>query len=146
MVAQRMRDYELVMVLSPEAGDEEISAITDRVANFITEHSGTVTVKDNWGLRRLAYPIQRFREGNYVLNRFSVDPNSMVELGRILNASEQVLRHLITKIGDTSMTEEPVAASEEEVVVETEAAVEEDKTSDETATSEGDAAPDSEQV
>ena len=90
------------MVLNPQATDDEAEAIMKRVTSFITEHGGEVTEQENWGLRRLAYPIQQFQEGNYVLNRFTSDPQSVLELNRTLNASEDVLRHLVTKTTQSS--------------------------------------------
>jgi small subunit ribosomal protein S6 len=85
------------MVLNPQATDDEAEAIVERISNFITERGGTVTERENWGLRRLAYPIQRFQEGNYVLERFTSDPQSVVDLDRTLNASEDVIRHLVMR-------------------------------------------------
>ena len=98
MVSQRMRDYELVMVLSPEVDEENASAAIERVANFITERGGTVSEPDNWGVRRLAFPIRRYQEGNYVQRRFALDAKDVVELDRTLIASEDVLTHLVTKV------------------------------------------------
>ncbi len=98
MVAERTRDYELVMVLSPEAVEEEVAAAVERVTGFITERGGGVSNHEIWGLRRLAYPIKRFQEGNYILARFSIDAAQLRELERSLTASEDVLRHLITKV------------------------------------------------
>ena len=94
---QRVRDYELVMVLSPEADEDEISAALERVSNFITERDGSVSEQENWGVRRLAYPIKRFHEGGYVLMRFTLDANDVLELDRSLTAAEDVLRHLLTR-------------------------------------------------
>lgn len=98
MVAQRNRDYELVMVLNPEATEEEIAAKVDSVAGFITEHGGSIAEQANWGVRRLAYPIKRFHEGNYLLTQFTLDAKFAQELERTLIFSEDVLRHLITKV------------------------------------------------
>ncbi len=96
MTVQRLREYELVMILSPEASDDEIAASVELWANYITERGGSVSEQDVWGLRRLAYPIRRFVEGNYVLTRFEMDAAHVRELDRTMNASEDVLRHLVT--------------------------------------------------
>ena len=97
MVAQRMRDYELVMVLSPERDEQQVEDAAQRVADFVTGAGGTVSEEEYWGLRRLAYPINRFEEGSYVLTQFALAANEVLELDRMLKASEHVLRHLITK-------------------------------------------------
>ena len=98
MVAQRTRDYELVMVLKPEAQEDEIAATVDRVNEFISGRGGSVGDQENWGLRRLAYQIEKFQEGYYTLTRFAMDAKDVTELDRSLNASDDVLRHLVTKI------------------------------------------------
>ena len=98
MVISRVRDYELVMVLTPEASEDQATAIVERVANFIAENGGSVSEQQNWGVRRLAYPIRRFQEGNYVLTRFAMEAGDVLELDRTLKASEDVLRHLLTKV------------------------------------------------
>ena len=98
MVAQLARAYELVIVLSPEATEEEIAAAVERVDGLITENGGTVEDHDTWGLRKLAFPVQEFREGNYVLTRFALGPEAVLALGRALEASEEILRFLVTKV------------------------------------------------
>ena len=97
MVGERTRDYEVVMILSPEATEEEVATTVERVGSLITERGGTVSEPENWGVRRLAYPIQRFFEGKYVLTEFSMEAEHVLELELSLNATEIVLRHLVTK-------------------------------------------------
>ena len=72
-----MREYELVMVISPEVPDESVPATVDRVQQFIQERGGQVTKVDPWGRRRLAYRIRRHSEGNYVVAQFSLDPKAV---------------------------------------------------------------------
>ncbi len=98
MVSQRSRDYELVMILSPEANEEELTATVEKVSSFITERGGTAEDPDTWGLRRFAYPVEEFMEGNYVLTRFSLEASNVIELDRNLRASDDVLRFLLTKV------------------------------------------------
>ena len=98
MVSERSRDYELVMILSPEANEEELTATVERISNYITEHGGTAEEPDKWGLRRLAYPVEEFMEGNYVLTRFSLEASNVSEFDRSLASSDDVLRHLVTKV------------------------------------------------
>lgn len=92
-----MRDYELVMVLSPEVDEEGEAGIVERVTRFITERGGSLVNQEHWGTRRLAYPIQKFKEGKYVVTRFAFDPSSARELEANLKTSGQVLRHLLVK-------------------------------------------------
>ena len=96
MATQREREYELVVVLTPEAGEAEAAVSVDRVAGYIADRGGTVSVRESWGVRRLAYPIQNYREGNYFLMRFELDAGETRELDQTLQASQDVLRHLVT--------------------------------------------------
>ena len=77
---------------------EEAAAAVERVAEYITEHGGSVSEQEGWGVRRLAYPIRRYQEGNYMLTQFQLDSKDVGELDRRLNASQDVLTHLVTKV------------------------------------------------
>ena len=92
-----MRNYELVMVITPEADEEQATSTVENVSRFITEHGGTVSNQEKWGTKKLAYPIERFREGNYVLTEFTLEPTQTVELEASVKASTAVLRHLLVK-------------------------------------------------
>ena len=98
MTSQRTRDYELVMILSPEATESEASATARRVSELIADGGGAVSHQENWGARRLAYPIQRFIEGNYFVMRCVMEPSAANDLDKTLNAAQDVLRHLIFRL------------------------------------------------
>ncbi len=98
MTSQRTRDYELVMILSPEATESEASATARRVSELIADGGGAVSHQENWGARRLAYPIRRFIEGNYFVMRCVMEPRAANELDKTLNAAQDVLRHLIFRL------------------------------------------------
>ena len=95
---KQLRDYELIMIISPEVVEEKFDATIDSVSRFITEKGGTVSDVERWGKKRLAYPIERFMEGNYVLTRFSLEPALSKELEASLQISEEVLRHLLVNL------------------------------------------------
>lgn len=95
-----MRDYELVVIISPSVADEDVSATIDKTNQFITERGGTVGEVNQWGRRKLAYPIKNSKEGNYVLTRISMDPKLTGELEASLEISEDILRHLLVRLGD----------------------------------------------
>ena len=97
MVAQRLRDYEIVFILTPEANEGEVEAAIERISTFVSDRGGSFGEHEIWGLRRLAYPINKFMEGIYVLAHFSLDASDVLELERILTTSEDVIRHLVTK-------------------------------------------------
>ena len=95
---ERLRDYELVLVISPEVTEEEFEATIDNVSRFITEKGGIISDTQRWGKRRLAYPIRHFMEGSYVLTRFRLQPAFGKELEANLRISEAVLRHLLVRL------------------------------------------------
>ena len=137
MTTERQREYELVVVLTPEAAEAEAAVSVDRVAGFIADRGGTVSVRESWGVRRLAYPIQNYREGNYFLMRFELDAGETRELDQTLQASQDVLRHLVT------IAEGPRPEPVEEKVEEPSAAAEAE-TPDEAAPSAAEDAPNAE--
>ena len=98
MPAERMRLYELMFVISPEADDDGVAAAVQRTVDHVTDRGGSITEQEKWGLRRFAYPIKGFQEGHYVLLRFALGSSHAKELERTLIAAEDVLRHLITTV------------------------------------------------
>jgi small subunit ribosomal protein S6 len=92
-----LRDYELVVVLSPEIGDDVIGESLERLSQSITSRGGEVTEVNHWGRRRLAYPIKRHMEGNYVVSQIKLDPGQVPDLESNLRISEEVIRHLIVR-------------------------------------------------
>ena len=103
MTSVRMRDYELVMILSPEATEAEAAETVERITSLISDGGGSVSEQDNWGIRRLAYPIQRFIEGNYFITRCKMEARAAVELDSTLNSSQDVLRHLVFRLDQSDL-------------------------------------------
>jgi small subunit ribosomal protein S6 len=95
-----LRDYEMVMIISPEIAEEDVAGVIDKVSEFITSRGGEIMQVDRWGKRKLAYPIDRFREGNYVVSRFKFEPGMTTDLEADLKISENILRHMVVRLGD----------------------------------------------
>ena len=93
-----MRDYELVMIVSPEVADESVSATVERVQEFIAEQGGQVKEVTPWGRRRLAYNIEHFQEGSYVVAQLNLDPERVRALEENLKLSTDVIRHLVVRL------------------------------------------------
>ena len=93
-----MRDYELVAIINPEIDEEGVSKIVDKVSQSIDSRGGVVEDIRKWGKRKLAYPIKRFMEGDYVLARFKLTPKSVKELEGEISASVDILRYLVIKV------------------------------------------------
>lgn len=106
-----MRRYELMLVLRPDAPDERAQAVLERVTRTIVADGGQVVKAQPWGRRRLAYPIERYREGQYHILVFEAPPTTVGELERSLLITEEVLRHLVIRI------ERPLRASKKGEVV-----------------------------
>lgn len=92
-----MTDYEMVTIVSPEVDGERLPEIIDWLGKLITDRGGEVESAEQWGVRKLAYPIKKFMEANYVLTKFKLEPGLTRELGAEIKASEDILRHLILK-------------------------------------------------
>ena len=90
-------DYETIFILKPNLGDEGTKAAVDKFTDLIAEN-GTVTEKNEWGMKRLAYPIQFLEEGYYVLVNFSSGPQFLAELDRVFKINRDiVLRSIVVK-------------------------------------------------
>ena len=93
-----MRRYELMLVLRPDTADDRVQQILDRTTRGIAAGEGQIVKVSPWGRRRLAYPISGYREGSYFIVVFDAPSEAIDELERSLNITEEVMRHLVTRI------------------------------------------------
>ena len=100
-----MRRYELMLVIRPDVADDKSQALVDRTTRQIVTAGGQIVKVAPWGRRRLAYPIDRHREGSYQIILFEAPPEAIVEFEHTLLITEEVLRHLVTRV------ERPIKAS-----------------------------------
>lgn len=96
-MAQISAKYELLYIIDPAKGEEGIAAIVEKFKAMV-EAEGTLTSIDEWGKRRLAYPINDLPEGYYVLMTFDAKPELPAELDRVLGITDGILRSLITSV------------------------------------------------
>ncbi|MEE3246966.1 MAG: 30S ribosomal protein S6 [Chloroflexota bacterium] len=105
-----MRHYELVVVLSPMLNQEQLTETWSKIKGFITTRNAEISHEEQWGTRRLAYPIRkgqhRFLEGSYHLTRFATERAFNIELENFLKVDDEILRSLVT----TTLPEEELAA------------------------------------
>jgi small subunit ribosomal protein S6 len=92
-----VRRYELMLVIRPDAPDDKVAAVIDRATRYVVASGGQIIKVAPWGRRRLAYPIDRHREGSYHIILFESPAEAIVELERSLQITEEVLRHLVTR-------------------------------------------------
>lgn len=93
-----MRRYELMLVMRPDTADEQVDTVVERATRSVTGSGGQIVKRSPWGRRRLAYPIGQYREGSYHIILFDAPANAVLELERGLNISEEVMRHLVTRV------------------------------------------------
>ena len=92
-----MNEYELMCVISPRLMVEEADATIERIQGLIEDTGGEILMTDNWGRRRLAYPIKHHFEGTYVLTHITMPPDRIAGFERALNINENILRHLLIR-------------------------------------------------
>jgi small subunit ribosomal protein S6 len=95
-----MRIYEELFIVKPDATEEETDQVVEQVRNVITSGGGTVDKLDKWGVRKLAYRVQKQREGFYVLVQFTSSPELVKEIERRLRVSDLVLKFLTVRIDE----------------------------------------------
>ena len=91
-----MREYELIYIVHPELDDTAIKELNSKVQGWITDAGGSISKVDFWGKRRLAYPIRKQVEGQYVFIRAKMVPTFGSTLERNLRFTEPVIRFLLT--------------------------------------------------
>jgi len=96
-----MRTYEELFIVKPDAPEEEVDAFVESLRTHLTSAGATVDKVDKWGKRRLAYRVDKYREGAYVLFQFSSGPEAVKELERRLRVSDMVLKFLTVRIDQT---------------------------------------------
>lgn len=94
------RQYELIYVIAPDVDDAGVADLHTRVETIVTGGGGQIDKTDNWGRRRLAYEIDRHREGTYVLELFTGSGAIVGELDRRLKVADNVLRYLIVRVDE----------------------------------------------
>lgn len=93
-----MRTYELLVLVRPDFDDEKIASIIARYSEIITNMEGTIITAEKWAKRRLAYEINRIREGIYLIFVFKGTSELSDELDRLLKIDQEIMRHMIVRI------------------------------------------------
>ena len=95
-----LRQYELVYIVSPKATDEVVTELHTQVEAIVGKFDGRIEKTENWGKRRLAYEVNHYKEGTYVLELLSGSGEMVTELERRLRVAEDVLRHLVVRVDE----------------------------------------------
>lgn len=91
-----MNKYETILIIKPTLTEEETKGTIKKIVNLIN-NNGKATKVEEWGKRKLAYPIQKFIEGYYVLINFKSEPSFIEELNRVYNITDEIIKHIIVK-------------------------------------------------
>ena len=92
-----MNMYELAVVVSAKIEDEERAAVVDKCKALIERFGGTITNVDDWGKKRLAYEIQKMKEGFYYFIQFEAESSAPAEIESRIRIMDNVLRYLVVK-------------------------------------------------
>jgi len=95
-----LRCYELVFIAQPNLDDDALTAVVERVKEAMTSNGGEVIKAEDMGKRRMAYTIDKYREGHYVLMHANLDRPAITAVERTLRLSEDVLRHLLVRLDE----------------------------------------------
>ena len=85
-------------VVRPTLDEQTLATVNDKVDKFITAASGEILKREDWGKRRLAFPIAKFTEGFYSVLQLKLAPTAVRDLERSLQLTEEVLRYLVTRV------------------------------------------------
>ena len=95
-----MQQYELTVILDPDILEEDVPHAMEKLNSLIAKNGGEIIETDHWGRRRLSYPIKRHAEGNYVMMKMEMEPDSTSELESEMNITSDYLRHLLIRVGE----------------------------------------------
>jgi small subunit ribosomal protein S6 len=94
------RKYEIGVVINPEANEEDVKKIIDSIVEIIKKAGGDIENVDEWGRRKLAYPIDKHNEGIYTFINTEVVGSAFVDIERRLKLSEKVMRFVVLRLDD----------------------------------------------
>jgi small subunit ribosomal protein S6 len=95
-----MRIYEELFIVRPDATDEEVDPLVEQLKGVITHSGGTLDKTEKWGVRKLAYRVMKYNEGQYILLQFSANPETVKEIERRLRVADLVLKFLTVRIDE----------------------------------------------
>ena len=111
-----MRGYELILITDPDITEDEVSTITNKVTDTITQLQGKVVKVEKWGKRKLTYKVKKNSKGYYVIFYFMASPDSLKEIERTLRYNEKILRYQTVQTGVALAASEAQGLPPEETV------------------------------
>lgn len=123
-----MRRYETIVIVRPGAGDTEFSAVSDKVTGTIEGFGGSIVRTDRWGLKKLAYPIKKENQGDFLYVEYAGLPDGVKEMERLIRIDDRVLKFMTVKTQDVFTPDAPKPEGIAEP--ETSSAIEDDEASE----------------
>jgi len=112
MDMERLRRYEIYVILQPDLDADQLEARIDRINGYLTGHKGDIIEVARKGKRRLIYPIQKFKQGIDVIYQVELPTVHLGALERQFNLNEDIIRYLIVRLEDVVSVAQPEASAE----------------------------------
>ncbi len=111
-----MKDYESMVVLKPDLEEEQFEESLSKLENVIKKQGGEITNLEKWGLRDLAYEIQKYKQGNYILLHFQCEPKGIAPIERHYKLADPIIRFVTLNIrpGQIKKADEADSSPKEE--------------------------------
>lgn len=98
-----IRQYETVFIMTPVLSDEQMKETVSKFQNYLKDKGAEIVFEDHWGLRKLAYPIQKKSTGFYHLIEFKAESNFIAELELEMKRDERIIRFLTVALDKHSL-------------------------------------------
>ena len=95
-----LREYEFILITRPDLQDADLAAVIKKYEAFMTADGGSIIAKNDWGVKKLSYPIGKYFRGRYAIYDFAGNPDQLPEMERLLRIDENVVRYLNVKLAD----------------------------------------------
>jgi len=104
---ESMRRYETIVIVRPGAGETEFSSLSDKVTGTIENFGGLIVRTDRWGLKKLAYPIKKEAQGDFLYVEYAGLPDGVKEMERLIRIDDRVLKFMTVKTQDVFIPDAP---------------------------------------
>ena len=95
-----MRVYEELFIVKPDTAEEDVDSFVEQLKTLITTAKGTIDKVDKWGVRKLAYRVSKYAEGQYILIQFGAEPDAVKEIERRLRVTDMVIKFITVRIDE----------------------------------------------
>lgn len=100
--------YETVFIARPDLSEKQVTTVTEKFSDIVKEQGGTILKTEYWGLRNLAYLVNKNRKGHYVLIESEAPAEAVIELERLLRLDEDIMRSMTLKLEEQSTEPSPL--------------------------------------